>query len=123
PAGLLESELFGHERGAFTGAVASRFGRFEAANGGTLFLDEVGDIPLELQTKLLRVLQESEFERLGSTRTLRLDVRIVAASNRNLLQMARGGEFRSDLFYRLNVFPVHVPPLRERTADIEPLVQ
>jgi formate hydrogenlyase transcriptional activator len=122
PAGLLESELFGHEKGAFTGAVAARPGRFELANHGTLFLDEVGDIPLELQPKLLRVLQESEFERLGGTRTLRVDVRIVAATNRDLLRMTREGRFRSDLFYRLNVIPVRVPALRERSVDVPRLV-
>lgn len=122
PAGLLESDLFGHEKGAFTGALAARFGRFELAHLGTLFLDEVGDIPLELQPKLLRVLQESEFERLGSARTLRVDVRIVAATHRDLLQMTRDGRFRSDLFYRLNVIPVRVPALRERSADIPMLV-
>jgi formate hydrogenlyase transcriptional activator len=121
PAGLLESELFGHEKGAFTGASAARLGRFELAHQGTLFLDEAGDIPLELQPKLLRVLQESEFERLGSARTMRVDVRIVAATNRDLAQMVRDGQFRSDLFYRLNVIPVRVPPLRERCGDIAAL--
>src|SRR5207248_10541379 len=110
PLGLLESELFGHERGAFTGAVAQRIGRFEAANKGTLFLDEVGDIPAELQPKLLRVLQEQEFERLGSTRTIRVDVRLVAATNRDLAQLAANGQYRNDRYYRLNVFPVVVPP-------------
>jgi formate hydrogenlyase transcriptional activator len=122
PAGLLESELFGHEKGAFTGALAARAGRFELAHQGTLFLDEVGDIPLELQPKLLRVLQESEFERLGSSRTTRVNVRIVAATNRDLLQMTHEGRFRSDLFYRLNVIPVRVPSLRERSGDIPALV-
>src|SRR5438132_10894351 len=123
PSGLLESELFGHEKGAFTGAVAQKIGRFELAHGGTLFLDEVGDIPLELQPKLLRVLQEQEFERLGSTRTIRVDVRLIAATNRDLAQMAADREFRSDLYYRLNVFPIMSPALRDRQEDIAPLVR
>jgi formate hydrogenlyase transcriptional activator len=123
PSGLLESELFGHEKGAFTGAIAQKIGRFELANKGTLFLDEIGDIPLELQPKLLRVLQEQEFERLGSARTQRVDVRVVAATNANLASMVAEKKFRSDLFYRLNVFPITVPPLRERRDDVERLVR
>jgi formate hydrogenlyase transcriptional activator len=123
PAGLLESELFGHERGAFTGAMAQRIGRFELADRGTLFLDEVGDIPLELQPKLLRVLQEQQFERLGSTRSIRTHVRMIAATHRNLLQMVDQEKFRMDLFYRLHVFPIIIPPLRERTEDIPPLIR
>ena len=122
PLGLLESELFGHERGAFTGAVARKLGRFESANGGTLILDEIGDIPLELQTKLLLVLQEQEFERLGSTQTLRVNVRLVAATNRDLAALVSSKQFRSDLYYRLNVFPVSVPALRNRPEDIPLLV-
>jgi formate hydrogenlyase transcriptional activator len=123
PTGLLESELFGHEKGAFTGAIATKIGRFELADHGTLFLDEVGEIPSELQVKLLRVLQEQEFERLGSTRTIRVDVRIVAATNRDLRQMVEEQKFRSDLYYRLNVFPVTVPPLRDRAEDVPMLVR
>jgi formate hydrogenlyase transcriptional activator len=123
PTGLLESELFGHEKGAFTGAIAQRIGRFEVADGGTIFLDEIGEIPLELQTKLLRVLQEREFERLGSSRTLRTDARLIAATNRDLETMVGEQKFRSDLFFRLNVFPVHVPPLRQREGDIPFLVR
>jgi formate hydrogenlyase transcriptional activator len=122
PTGLLESELFGHEKGAFTGAIAQKVGRFELANGGTLFLDELGDIPLELQPKFLRVLQEQEFERLGGTRTIRVDIRLVAATNRDLATMVTEKQFRSDLFYRLNVFPILNPPLRERTEDVPALV-
>jgi formate hydrogenlyase transcriptional activator len=123
PAGLVESELFGHERGAFTGAINRRTGRFEMANGGTLFLDEIGDIPLELQPKLLRVLQEQEFERVGGTQTMRVNVRIVAATSRDLPRMVAAREFRADLFYRLNVFPLRVPALRERLEDIPLLVR
>jgi len=122
PLDLLESELFGHERGAFTGAIAQKVGRFELADKGTLFLDEIGDIPAALQPKLLRVLQEQEFERLGGTRTHQVDVRLVAATHRNLDDMASRGEFRSDLYYRLNVFPVLLPPLRARREDIPALV-
>ncbi len=123
PTGLLESELFGHERGAFTGAIAQKTGRMELADQGTLFLDEVGDIPTEIQPKLLRALQEREFERLGSNRTKQVDVRLVAATNRDLNQMMENREFRSDLYYRLNVFPIRIPPLRERPEDVPLLVR
>jgi len=123
PTGLLESELFGHERGAFTGAIAQKIGRLELADQGTLFLDEVGDIPVEIQPKLLRALQEREFERLGSTHTKKVNVRLVAATNRNLEKMIEERQFRSDLYYRLNVFPIVIPPLRERQEDIPLLVR
>jgi formate hydrogenlyase transcriptional activator len=123
PSGLLESELFGHERGAYTGALTSAIGRFQLAHQGTLFLDEIGELPLELQPKLLRVLQEQEFEKLGSTRTIQVDVRIVAATNRNLSEMVQERQFRADLFYRLHVFPIVLPPLRHRVTDIPLLVR
>jgi transcriptional regulator with GAF, ATPase, and Fis domain len=123
PAGLLESELFGHERGAFTGALSQRMGRFQSAHGGTLFLDEVGELPMELQPKLLRALQEHEFERLGSSQTIRVNVRIVAATNQNLEQMVSDRHFRADLYYRLNVFPIMLPPLRDRVEDIPILIR
>src|ERR1700743_2147941 len=123
PFDLLESELFGHERGAFTGAIAQKIGRFESADKGTLFLDEIGDIPLALQPKLLRVLQEQEFERLGSGRTHRVAVRLVGATHQDLERKVKRGEFRSDLYYRLNVFPVTLPPLRDRREDIAPLIE
>jgi transcriptional regulator with GAF, ATPase, and Fis domain len=122
PAGLLESELFGHERGAFTGAMARGVGRFERANLGTLFLDEIGDFPLELQPKILRVVQERQFERLGSATTIQTDVRVICATHRKLVEMINEGEFRADLFYRLSVFPIELPPLRERPEDIRLLV-
>jgi formate hydrogenlyase transcriptional activator len=123
PSGLLESELFGHEKGAFTGALGRKVGRLELADGGTLFLDEIGEVPLNLQPKLLRALQDMEFERLGSTQTIRVNFRLVAATNRDLLRSVKAGEFRSDLYYRLNVFPVLMPPLRERRDDIRPLIE
>ena len=123
PTGLLESELFGHEKGAFTGAISQKIGRLELAHQGTLFLDEVGDLPLELQPKLLRAVQEKEFERLGGTRTIPVDIRLVAATNRNLEKMVADREFRSDLYYRLRVFPITIPALRERREDIPLLVR
>jgi formate hydrogenlyase transcriptional activator len=122
PATLVESELFGRERGAFTGSDARQIGRFELADGGTIFLDEIGEMPLDLQSKLLRVIQDGEFERLGSPRTIKTDVRIIAASNRNLQEEVKNGKFREDLFYRLNVFPITIPPLRQRKEDIPLLV-
>jgi transcriptional regulator with GAF, ATPase, and Fis domain len=123
PAGLVESELFGHERGAFSGALQKRIGRFELANGGTIFLDEIGEVPADVQVKLLRVLQEHEFERVGGSQTIRTDVRVVAATNRDLPSEVRNGSFRADLFYRLNVFPISLPPLRDRAEDIPLLVK
>ena len=123
PGNLIESELFGHEKGAFTGALARKIGRFELANGGTIFLDEIGDLPPDLQVKLLRVLQEGEFERLGSSRTIKVDVRVIAATNRDLEKETQAGRFRQDLYYRLNIYPLSVPPLRERPDDIPLLVQ
>ena len=122
PANLIESELFGHEKGAFTGSISKHLGRFEVANGATLFLDEIGELPLELQAKLLRVLQDGEFERLGSSHTIKVDVRIIAATNRNLEEEVRMGRFREDLWYRLNIFPITLPPLRDRADDIPHLV-
>jgi transcriptional regulator with GAF, ATPase, and Fis domain len=121
PTTLIESELFGHERGAFTGALARKIGRFELAEGSTLFLDEIGEVPLEVQVKLLRVLEEREIERLGGNRSFKIDVRIIAATNRDLQQDVRDGTFRRDLYYRLNVFPIRIPPLRERVSDIPAL--
>jgi transcriptional regulator with GAF, ATPase, and Fis domain len=123
PANLIESELFGHEKGAFTGSHAKHIGRFEVANGGTFFLDEIGELPLELQGKLLRVLQDGEFERLGSTHTIKVNTRIIAATNRNLEEEVRKGRFREDLWYRLNIFPITMPPLRDRQDDIPLLVE
>src|SRR5205085_11790374 len=117
PAGLVESELFGHEKGAFSGAISRRMGRFELANGGTIFLDEIGEVPMDVQVKLLRVLQEREFERVGGTNPIKVDVRVIAATNRNLSKAIAEGKFREDLFYRLNVFPIALPALRERKGD------
>src|SRR5262249_49980110 len=123
PAGVIESELFGHEKGAFTGALTRKVGRFELADKGTLFLDEAGDLPLDLQAKLLRVLQEGEFERVGGTQTLKVDVRLIAATNRDLERAVSEGRFRADLYYRLNVFPIPLPPLRERPQDVPRLAR
>jgi transcriptional regulator with GAF, ATPase, and Fis domain len=123
PAGLIESELFGHEKGAFTGALAKRIGRFELADRGTLFLDEIGELSLDVQSKLLRVLQEGEFERVGGAQTMKVNVRVIAATNRDLAQLSKSGHYRPDLYYRLNVFPMHLPPLREREGDLKPLAQ
>ena len=122
PANLIESELFGHEKGSFTGSLSKHLGRFEIANGATLFLDEIGELPLDLQAKLLRVLQDGEFERVGSSHTIKVDVRIIAATNRNLQEEVRNGRFREDLWYRLNIFPITMPPLRDRLDDIPLLV-
>ena len=123
PSGLLESELFGHEKGAFTSAVDKKIGRLELADKGTLFLDEIGEVPLELQPKLLRVLQDQEFERLGGVKTLKVNFRLIVATNRDLDEAVRHNEFRRDLYYRLNVFPIRIPPLRERREDISLLVE
>ena len=123
PAGLVESELLGHEKGAFSGAISRRVGRFELANGGTIFLDEVGEVPLDVQVKLLRVLQEREFERVGGTHPIKVDVRVIAATNRDLVKSIREGKFRKDLYYRLNVFPISLPPLRDRAGDVPIIVQ